>query len=152
VQAGRITGGVSRNTIPGKCTLEWELRPVNDDDFRYARKAINDFVERELLPEMRSGAPTADIVTEVIGEVAGLVPVPQNEAEALVRALTGDRQPAQLVSFGTEAGLFQQQGISTVICGPGAIAQAHKPDEFIALDQLDACLTMIERLAQRLGV
>jgi acetylornithine deacetylase len=152
VQAGRITGGVSRNTIPGKCTLEWELRPVNDDDFRYARKAIGDFVERELLPEMRSGAPTADIVTEVIGEVAGLVPVPQNEAEALVRALSNDRQPAQLVSFGTEAGLFQQQGISTVICGPGSIAQAHKPDEFIALDQLDACLTMIERLAQRLGV
>jgi acetylornithine deacetylase len=150
VQAGRIIGGVSRNTIAGKCAVEWELRPVNDADFRYARQAIEDYAQRELLPAMRSGFPKADIVTEVIGEVAGLVPMSQNEAEALVRALTGDRQPAQLVSFGTEAGLFQQQGISTVICGPGSITQAHKPDEFIEVAQLEACLEMIGRLEAEL--
>ena len=89
-------------------------------------------------------------MTEVIGEVAGLMPMEKNEAEALVRALTGDREPAQLVSFGTEAGLFQQHGVSTVICGPGSIEQAHKPDEFIAVSELDRCLGMIERLRSRL--
>jgi acetylornithine deacetylase len=95
---------------------------------------------------MRAVYPRADIVTEIIGEVAGLEPMGRSEAEDLVRALTGDRQPASCVSFGTEAGLFQQYGISTVICGPGSIAQAHKADEFVALDQLEACLSMIGNL------
>lgn len=150
VQVGRINGGVARNTIAGKCAVEWELRPVSDADFRYAKTAIGDYVARELLPAMRRAAPSADIVTEVIGEVAGLMPMEKNEAEALVRALTGDREPAQLVSFGTEAGLFQQHGVSTVICGPGSIEQAHKPDEFIAVSELDRCLGMIEGLRSRL--
>ena len=151
VQAGRISGGVSRNTIAGHCELEWELRPVNDADFSYAKTAIADFATRELLPAMRRGSADADIVTTVIGEVAGLAPMPHNEAEALVRSLTGDTEPAQLVSFGTEAGLFQQHGVSTVICGPGFIDQAHKPDEFIDIAQLDACLNMIEALHRQLA-
>jgi acetylornithine deacetylase len=151
VQAGRISGGVSRNTIAGKCAVEWELRPVNAADFRYAREAIEAYVTDDLLPAMRRTAPAAEIVTEVIGEVAGLVPMEKSAAEALVRALTGDREPAQLVSFGTEAGLFQQHGVSTVICGPGSIEQAHKPDEFIELAELDACLRMIEGLRRHLG-
>jgi len=150
VQVGRITGGVSRNTIAGKCAVEWELRPVNEADFHYAKTAIEAYVARDLLPAMRRTAPAAEIVTEIIGEVAGLVPMAENEAEALVRALTGDRDPAQLVSFGTEAGLFQQHGVSTVICGPGSIEQAHKPDEFIAPTELDACLGMIEGLQRHL--
>jgi len=78
------------------------------------------------------------------------VPMSVNEAEQLVRALTGDTSPAQLVSFGTEAGLFQEHGVATVICGPGSIEQAHKPNEFIELSQLDACLIMIERLQSHL--
>ena len=150
VQVGRIIGGVSRNTIAGKCVVEWELRPVNGDDFRYARQALEDLVEHHLLPEMRRNSGAADIVTETIGEVGGLVPMSVNEAEQLVRALTGDMSPAQLVSFGTEAGLFQEHGVATVICGPGSIEQAHKPNEFIELSQLDACLIMIERLQSHL--
>jgi acetylornithine deacetylase len=151
LQVGRIAGGVARNTIAGKCTIEWELRPVNDDDFRYAKQTIGAYVEQELLPAMRRGAPTADIITEIIGEVAGLVPMDHNEAETFVRGLTGDREPAQLVSFGTEAGLFQHHGVSTVICGPGFIEQAHKPDEFIDLTQIEACLDMIEALHRKLS-
>jgi acetylornithine deacetylase len=99
---------------------------------------------------MRNVWTEADIVTEIIGEVAGLEPMEHCEAEALVRALTKDRMPAQCVSFGTEAGLFQQYGVSTVICGPGSIDQAHKPNEFVDVAQLDACLGMIERLEERL--
>src|SRR6185437_6788354 len=72
----------------------WELRPVNGDDFRYARQALDDLVEHHLLPEMRRNSGAADIVTETIGEVGGLVPMSVNEAEQLVRALTGDMSPA----------------------------------------------------------
>jgi len=150
IQVGRINGGVSRNTVAGKCTVEWELRPVNGDDFRYARQALEELVEHELLPAMRRGSEGADIATETIGEVGGLVPMRVNEAERLVRALTGDTHPAQRVSFGTEAGLFQDHGVATVICGPGSIEQAHKPNEFIETAQLDACLEMLERLSGHL--
>jgi acetylornithine deacetylase len=152
VQAGRIDGGVSRNTIAGRCTVEWELRPVNDADFGYAKQAIADYVAHDLLPAMRRAAPAADIVTTTIGEVAGLVPMDDNEAEALVRSLTGDENPAELVSFGTEAGLFQQYGVATVICGPGFIDQAHKPDEYIDKTQLSACLDMIDGLYRQLAI
>jgi acetylornithine deacetylase len=146
VQVGRIAGGVARNIIASSCALEWELRPVNAADFAFARGDIEAYVANELLPRMRKVAPNASIVTEIIGEVAGLEPMPQSEAEALVRTLTGDRTAASCVSFGTEAGLFQQHGVSTVICGPGSIEQAHKPDEYVAVEQLEACLAMIGNL------
>ena len=100
---------------------------------------------------MRAVSPNAAIVTEVIGEIAGLEPMAPSEAEELVRVLTGDHHPAGCVSFGTEAGLFQQLGISTVICGPGSIEQAHKPDEYIDVGQLDACLDMISGLESQLA-
>lgn len=151
IQVGRMAGGVARNIIAGACTVEWELRPINADDFAFAKTHIQDYVETELLPRMRAVYPHADVVTEIIGEVAGLEPMRPSEAEAVVRALTGDTTHATCVSFGTEAGLFQRHGISTVICGPGSIAQAHKADEYIALDQLDACLAMIGNLRQRLS-
>jgi acetylornithine deacetylase len=151
VQVGRISGGAARNIIAGSCALEWELRPVNAADFDYAKAQIARYVDTELLPRMRASSATAAIVTETVGEVAGLEPMPHSEAEALVRTLTGDRMPASCVSFGTEAGLFQQRGISTVICGPGSIEQAHKPDEYIELAQLDACLAMLGNLQAQLA-
>ncbi len=150
IQVGRIAGGIARNIIAGACSVDWELRPVNSRDFNFAKKHIADYVETELLPRMRNVWTEADIVTEIIGEVAGLEPMEQCEAEALVRTLTNDRDPALCVSFGTEAGLFQQHGVSTVICGPGSIEQAHKPDEFVDVDQLDACLGMIDKLEEQL--
>jgi acetylornithine deacetylase len=150
VQVGRMAGGIARNIIAGSCAVEWELRPVNAADFHFAKSEIESYVRAELLPRMRAVHPDAAILTEIVGEVAGLEPMSRNEAEALVRVLTGDREPAQCVSFGTEAGLFPHQAISTVICGPGSIAQAHKPDEFIDIAQLEACLEMIGGLEAEL--
>jgi acetylornithine deacetylase len=149
IQVGRIAGGIARNIIAGQCEIEWELRPVDQADFDFTHAEIRRYVEGDLLPRMRAIHPDAQIMTEVIGEVVGLTPMERSEAVALVRALTGENGPAQLVSFGTEAGLYQQLGIDTVICGPGSIAQAHKPDEFIALDKLDRCLEMLEALETR---
>ena len=76
-------------------------------------------------------------------------PDPQSPAAALIRQLTGDNS-ADVVSFGTEAGLFQSAGISAAICGPGSIEQAHKPDEFVSKDQLQSCLAMIRNLKAHL--
>jgi acetylornithine deacetylase len=151
IQIGRMAGGIARNVIAGSCTVDWELRPVSTQDFNFTKTQIENYVEAELLPRMRAVHPDATILTQVIGEIAGLEPMDQCEAEALVRALTGDSERASCVSFGTEAGLFQQSGISTVICGPGSIQQAHKADEYVDLSQMDACLDMIGKLGQKLA-
>ena len=95
---------------------------------------------------MQSRFADADIRTETIGAVAGLDPMTHSEARDLAVRLTGNADTG-VVSFGTEAGLYQRAGISTIVCGPGSIEQAHKPDEFVALDQLQACLAMLARLA-----
>ncbi|WP_116598268.1 acetylornithine deacetylase [Primorskyibacter marinus] len=147
VNVGRLSGGVAHNVIPGKAELEWEMRPVRDADAAFVKQALHDLVAKELLPEMRRIWPDADISTETVGEVVGLAPVDDNAARHLIAELTGINS-ADVVSFGTEAGLFQSLGMSVVICGPGSIAQAHKPDEFVALDQLSQCLAMLERLGE----
>ena len=149
LQLGRLVGGVAHNVIPGLASLDWEMRPVTEADRAYVCEAIDAYVHDELLPAMRAVHPQASIRREVVGEVAGLEPVEENEARRIVAELTG-ANGADVVSFGTEAGLFQQLGMSVVVCGPGSIAQAHKPDEFVSLDQLGACLAMLERLAGRL--
>jgi acetylornithine deacetylase len=84
-----------------------------------------------------------------IGDVVGLEPVTENEAREIVARLTGDNGAAT-VSFGTEAGLFQSLGCAAVVCGPGSIEQAHKADEYVALDQMALCVQMLERLNDRL--
>ena len=94
---------------------------------------------------MRAVDPNAVIETETIGEIAGLEPAETNVARDVIMALSG-ANGADLVSFGTEAGLFQQLGADVIVCGPGSIEQAHKPDEFISRDQLAACLDLLEKL------
>lgn len=149
VQVGRIAGGNARNTIAGQCSVEWEMRPVHTDDSDHVKRQLGAYVDEQLLPAMRHVCKDASIVTHVIGEVRGLLPVSQSEARDIVFELTGNHE-AELVSFGTEAGLFQEIGISSVICGPGSIAQAHKPDEFIEISQLAACLEMLDKLQHSL--
>jgi acetylornithine deacetylase len=150
IQVGRISGGVAHNVIADHCEVDWEMRPVAEADYWHVQRNVLDYVNRTLLPAMRAVHPAASIETEVIGEVPGLEPVPESEACALVAELTGGNV-RDVVSFGTEAGLYQRLGISTVVCGPGSIAQAHKADEWVAVEQLELCLAMIERLITRLS-
>ncbi|MCD7059375.1 acetylornithine deacetylase [Pelagibacterium xiamenense] len=151
IQIGKMAGGIARNIIAGSCSVDWELRTINTADFDFTHEQVKAYVEDELLPRMRHVHPEAEIVTQVIGEVVGLEPMSDSEAVTLVRALTGNNDDAECVSFNTEAGLYQQLGVDAVICGPGSIEQAHKPDEFIELSQLSACLEMIENLEPRLS-
>ena len=150
VNVGRLAGGVAHNVIPGRAELDWEMRPVQPGDAEYMRDALAHYVTHDLLPAMRAVHPGADITTEVIGEVAGLMPLPDNEARDLISRLTGSNT-ADVVPFGTEAGLFQDMGMSVVVCGPGEIAQAHKPDEFVTRSQLAQCLGLLEGVARSLA-
>ncbi|MCC1481763.1 acetylornithine deacetylase [Roseibaca sp. Y0-43] len=148
INIGLLSGGVAHNVIPGAARMEWEMRPVTPEDAAFVKTELA-ALRDALLPKMRAVYPDAAIETETIAEVVGLMPDPASPATRLVMELTGANR-AGLVPFGTEAGLFQEIGIPSVICGPGDIAQAHKPDEFLSLDQLAACLTMLEKLADRL--
>ncbi|MBZ4022864.1 acetylornithine deacetylase [Rhodobacter sp. TJ_12] len=147
---GGLTGGHAHNVIAGKAVLEWEMRPVVAEDLAFVKDEIAAYVGDVLLPEMRQVAAQADISTEVIGEVAGLEPMAENAARDLVFRLTGANR-ADLVPFGTEAGLFQGIGMQAVICGPGSIEMAHKPDEYIELDQLRQSMAMLDRLGEIYG-
>ncbi|MGE0844795.1 MAG: acetylornithine deacetylase [Flavobacteriaceae bacterium] len=148
-QAGVIAGGSARNVIARDCAVEWEIRPATYADADFARERMRDYAENVLLPEMLACHPDAAITLEILGEVDGLEVVDRSEAAAIVAELTGSNE-RDVVSFGTEAGLYQRVGVSTVVCGPGSIEQAHKPDEFVAIEQLDRCLGMLERLGGKL--
>lgn len=150
LNTGKLSGGVAHNVIPGKATVEWEMRPVQVSDATFVKDAITHYCEHELLPEMRAVSSKADIFTDTIAEVVGLEPMDDNKARDLVSTLTG-ANTADTVAFGTEAGLFQSLGTNVVVCGPGSIVQAHKPDEYVEIDQISACLTMLERLGEYLN-
>jgi acetylornithine deacetylase len=102
-----------------------------------------------VLPRLKAIAPEADIVTTVRSHAPALVAREGCPAEALARQLTGANH-AEAVSYGTEAGLFQEAGIPSVICGPGDIREAHKPNEYIEISQVAACETFIRKLITQL--
>src|SRR3546814_5523440 len=106
----------------------------------------SDVCSSDLLPRMRAVAPDASVRFEEIAAFPGLAAREDDPATALVKRLTG-ADAADKVSFGTEAGLFQAAGIPAVVCGPGRIEQAHKPDEYIEVDQMARCEAFLSRLA-----
>ncbi len=150
VNVGALNGGVAHNVIASKAHVDWEMRPVQKSDADYVKSNLRGYCDNDLLPAMRAVFPEASIETEVIGEVEGLIPVDDNEARKIVSELTG-ANGADLVPFGTEAGIFQSLGMDVVVCGPGSINQAHKADEYVSLDQMAQCLTMLERLAEKIS-
>ena len=142
---GVIEGGTAHNIVARDCRIVWQYRLMPGDHDHDIKDRLERFVADDLLPRMRAIHPGAQIVTEREIDLPGLVPEPNGEAEALVRELTG-ANGTSVVSFGTEAGLFQQAGMSAVVCGPGSIEQAHKPDEFISLDQYGQGGRFLDRL------
>ena len=149
INIGALHGGVAHNVIASKAVVSWETRPVVAADGAFVKADMAGYVQDFLLPAMQAVDPEARITTHVEGEVAGLEPMETNAARDLVAELTG-ANGADVVPFGTEAGLFQSMGMDVVVCGPGSIEQAHKADEFVSRDQLQACLEMLGKLADRL--
>ena len=142
---GVITGGTAVNIIARECAFRWEFRPTPDVDPDEILTRLDDFVEAEILPRMRAVDPAAGVATTVEIAAPTLEPVAGSPAEELALGLTG-ANAAVAMSYVCEAGLFSGAGIPAVVCGPGSIAEAHQPNEFVALDQLEACTAFLSRL------
>ncbi|QUS35697.1 acetylornithine deacetylase [Falsirhodobacter algicola] len=148
ISVGRIEGGEAHNITAGECRFKLGMRVVADerlDDWADRYRAEVARVEAR----MKTVDPRARIEVSDSFTVPPLVPETDGAAETLARALTGDNS-TNVVSYGTEAGHFQANGYSTVVCGPGDIAQAHIPDEYIEISQLDAGWTFMQRIVSRL--
>ena len=145
LQIGRIKGGIARNVIADQCVVDWELRPVVFEDGEFVNQTMDNYVKNILLPEMKKTYPASKIKKEIIGEIVGFNKEEKSEAVNLICNLTGNNSK-DVVSFGTEAGLFQQLGISTVVCGPGSIEQAHKVNEYVSVEQIKKCLGFINEI------
>jgi acetylornithine deacetylase len=147
VHTGVIHGGTALNIVPLRCAFDFEFRHVPGDDPDALFAEIKNFAERQLLPEMRAVQPKAGFEWHELSSTPGLNTAEDDAVVGFAKALTGANATSR-VAFGTEAGLFQQAGLPTIVCGPGSIEQAHKPNEFIALDQVAQCEAMLRRLIQ----
>jgi acetylornithine deacetylase len=143
---GMMHGGEALNIVPDRCEIIFEFRTIGEDDPDELMEEVRRYAVGELLPQMKAVDGRADIEMDVFAGFAGLDTPPQAEIVSLAKHLSG-RNDHSKVAYGTEAGLFTAMaGIPAVVLGPGSITQAHKPDEFIELSQLESCLSMLGRL------
>ena len=139
LNVGVIKGGVASNIVAENCEFRFDIRHLPSTSPGSIVKELERFAADELLPEMRSIAPEAAITFECLGRVPALDTQETAPLVSWVARLLDTTAPPAQVGFGTEAGLFDAAGIPAVICGPGRIEQAHKPDEFVTLEQLARC-------------
>ena len=145
---GVISGGSAINIIPDRAWFEMEWRTVPGDDFFQEIERLRAYVTDAIEPAMKAVDPATGFTFEVLNWIPGLALDEGHRLADLVRQTTG-ANGAGRVSYGTEAGLYDQSGIPTIVCGPGNIAQAHQGDEWIAASELVACDRFIRRMADR---
>ena len=148
---GRISGGQAVNIVAPHCELEWEFRPVPLDDSDEIVSTVRRFAEDSVVPELREVGFDVRITLEETATVRALAPQAADPAACLARQLAGFGEPDRSIAFGTDGGHFQAAGLSTAVCGPGSIDQAHRPDEFIEVEQLRECARFLERLGDHLS-
>jgi acetylornithine deacetylase len=149
LNVGVIAGGTVKNVVPRHCSITWEIRFPAGVDLAQSLAQMEKF-GRGLEARMQAVSPNACVSTTELRCVGALAPDNGSYAESLVLgALRGNRVVS--ASYATEAGLFQAAGMPTVICGPGSIDQAHKPDEFIEIGELEACSAFAQRLVDTLS-
>jgi len=146
IQANMVSGGTAVNVLAREARIFWEYRGLPDRDAASLVKRAGQRAD-EILPRYRRGAPEARFETRVHAAYPGLVRDLMSPAVQLASQVLGSNE-VHAVSYGTEAGLFQRAGISAVVCGPGSIGEAHRANEFVSLDQLDACRAYLRRVAQ----
>jgi acetylornithine deacetylase len=147
IHVGSLHGGSALNIVPDRAVLEYEIRMLPGRDAREILARVDALVETEC-QRLKAVAPEADIVSEEMFSYPALDASISDPATLQVARLAQDVQPATTVSFGTEAGLYAEAGIPTLVCGPGDMARGHKPDEWIGLDELQAASAMMDRLAE----
>ncbi len=145
---GRAEGGTAVNIIAEHAIIDWEFRPLPTVDADQIRERVQAYARDVVLPAMQATAPEATIVFETIATAPALDSEGGEDAETFMRRLTGANE-SHAVAFATEAGLFQKvSGIPAIVCGPGSITQAHKPDEYVSLDQLARADVVLNRLVE----
>lgn len=145
-----ISGGIASNTIPEDCEFTFEIRHLPGVDAGTILSKLRSYAEEELIPEMRSIAAGADIQFEHLTNTPSCSDDGPDSLRKLALSLQrSDR--GRKVAYTTEAGLFQQAGIPTIVCGPGSIDQAHKADEFVEIEQLDRCKAFLLAVAASLA-
>jgi acetylornithine deacetylase len=149
VHTGVIRGGTALNIVPGECTFDFEVRHLPGDDPVALLEELQSHIATHIEPEMHAIDSGTGIEIVQLSEIPALDTSPETELVALVHELTGTRDVGK-VSYGTEASQFQRAGVPTVVCGPGSIDQAHKPNEYIELTQLQACERFVRRLLERM--
>ncbi len=147
VHTGLIEGGTQLNIVPGHCRFEFEFRYLPQDSPAELLDEVKNFAEQKVAPAMQAIDPATGFSWEEMAGFPGLDLAPDAEIVALAKALSGGNATGK-VAFGTEAGLFDHNGIPAVVCGPGSIGQAHKPDEFVTLEQVALCERFMDRLEQ----
>jgi acetylornithine deacetylase len=147
---GVIEGGVADNIVPEDCRFNYEFRNLPGTDALDMQAELRAYAE-SLEPAMRAVDPAAGIRFETICAMPSFLAAADDPAVVLARHLAAEERTT-LVAFGTEAGLFQRAGIPTVVCGPGHIAQAHQPNEWVAVDQLKRCEAFMKRLVERVAL
>lgn len=151
VHTGLIQGGTALNIVPKDCWFDFEFRHLPADDPNALFAEVRKFAESELQPQMRRVHADTGFSWEELSSFPGLDTSEDADITALAKAASGGNATAK-VAFGTEAGLFDEAGIPTIICGPGSIDQAHKPNEFVALDQIAQCEAFLRRLVERVSL
>jgi acetylornithine deacetylase len=146
---GMIQGGTAHNITAADCRFKLGFRVPAGDDLSRHVAALDDFLGK-LDADLRARHPKAGVSWTRSNSVPALRPETEGAAEALIRRLTGDNG-THVVTYGTEAGQFQERGYSAVVCGPGDIAQAHQPDEWIAVDQFQRGEALLRRVVATLA-
>ncbi|MBB3174451.1 acetylornithine deacetylase [Endobacter medicaginis] len=141
---GTISGGAILNIIPESAEFDMEWRTVPGDDALAELTRLQDHVARHIEPALKAGGGSG-FVYEILNELPPLSLPPGHALAQSVRHASGHNAEGR-VSYGTEAGIYQNAGIATIVCGPGHIAQAHQPDEWIAVSELEACDVFLRRL------
>ena len=144
---GVMQGGIADNVVPEDCRFHYEFRNLPGTDALAMQARVLERA-RALEPAMQAVDPATGFRFEDICAIPSFLAPPDDPAVALAQRLSGS-DTTTLVAFGTEAGLFQQAGIATVVCGPGSINQAHQADEYVSLEQLARCEAFLQRLGTR---
>jgi acetylornithine deacetylase len=149
VHTGVLNGGTALNIVPLQAQFDFEFRHLPEDDPQALFGELREHIAQHIEPEMHAVDADTGFRFDEISRISGLSVQEDSEIVQLAKALTGANSTGK-VSFGTEAGLFQEMaGIPTVVCGPGSIEQAHKPDEFIDLEQVALCEEFLRKLFAR---
>ena len=149
LQTGVIAGGTAGNIVPRECAFQFEFRYLPGADPDALEREIKDYAERVILPEMQRTDAGTSISFETRAEIPGMDIAEAHEVTQLAQALARNQSTSK-VAYATEGGLFQRAGIPAIICGPGSIEQAHKPDEYVTLEQIARCESFMERLIEQM--